>query len=206
MFIQDIYPPIYLCTSCRCSGNSAFVPHHLPGHQGCVFRVFCIFSETIYLDTRVVFSGFPHIAVVFFAGFLHIPGICTAFLHVCDIYIQDIYPLYLDTRLFFLGFPHIAGTCTAFLPVCDIFIRDIYPANYLCTSCRCSRHFTFFPGQLPGHLGCFIKAFCASTCPRDVQKTRKKQPGVRVIVPGKVRNFRSIFGMHINNLVGKCLE
>ena len=93
MFIQDIYPPIYLCTSCRCSGNSAFVPRHLPGRQGCVFRVFRIFSETITWTPGLFFSGFPHIAVVFFAGFPHIPGICTAFLHVCDIFIQDIYPL-----------------------------------------------------------------------------------------------------------------
>ena len=82
MFIQDIYPPIYLCTSCRCSGNSAFVPCHLPGHQGCVFRVFRIFSETITWTPGLFFLGFPHI-----------PWICTAFLHVCDIFIQDIYPL-----------------------------------------------------------------------------------------------------------------
>ena len=47
MFIQDIYSPIYLCTSRRCSGNSAFVSGHLPRHQGCVFRVFHIFFETI---------------------------------------------------------------------------------------------------------------------------------------------------------------
>ena len=130
MFIQDIYPPIYLCTSCRCSGNSAFVPRHLPRHKGCVFRVFHIFSETITWTPGLFFSGFLHIAVVFFPGF-----------------------------------PHIPRRCTAFLPVCDIFIRDIFPANYLCTSRRCSRHFAFFPGQLPRHLGCFIQVFCTSKCP-----------------------------------------
>ena len=150
MFIQDIYPPIYLCTSCRCSGNSAFVPDHLPRHQGCVFRVFCNFSETITWTPE----------------------------------------------LFFPGFPHIVRTCAAFLPVCDIFIRDIFPENYLCTLCRCSGHFTFFLGQLPGHLGCFIQVFCTSTYPRDVQKTQKKQPGAQVIVPGKVQNFWSSFRMY----------
>ena len=88
-------------------------PPSLPGHQGCVFRVFRIFSETI----------------------TWMPG------------------------LFFSGFLHITGTCTAFLPVCEIFIRDIYPANYLCTSCRCSGHFAFFPGQLPRLPGLFYSGF-----------------------------------------------
>ena len=37
-------------------------------------------------------------------------------------------------------------------------------------------------------------------------KPKKKQPGVWVIVPGKVWNFQSIFGKYTNNLVGKCLE
>ena len=46
-----------MCTSCGCSGNSVFL-------------------QDIDLDTRVVFFDFPHI-----------PGICTAFLHVCCIFI-----------------------------------------------------------------------------------------------------------------------
>ena len=70
MFNQDIYSPIYLCTSCRCSGNSAFVPCHLPRHKGCVFWVFCIFSETITWTPGL-----------FFLSFLHIPGMYTAFYH-----------------------------------------------------------------------------------------------------------------------------
>ena len=41
------------------------------------------FSQDNYPDTRLFF----------FVGFPHIPGICAAFLHVCDIFIQDIYPL-----------------------------------------------------------------------------------------------------------------
>ena len=106
---------------------------------------------------------------------------------------------------FFRVFRTLLGHVLHF-DLCDIVIRDIYPENYLCTSCRCSGHVAFFPGQLPGHLGCFTQVFCTSTCPRDVRKTQKKQPGVWIIVPGKVRNFRSIFGMYINNLVGKCLE
>ena len=160
MFIQDIYPPIYLCTSCRWSGNSAFVPGHLPRHQGCVFQVFRIFSETITWT----------------------PG------------------------LFFSGFLHIVRTCTAFLPVCDIFIRDIYPENYLCTSCRCSGHFVFSQDNYPNT---WVVLFRFSTHLHVLgmcRKPEKKQPGVRVIVPGKVQNFRSIFGMYTNNLVVTVLN
>ena len=85
-FIQDIYPPIYLCTSCRCSGNSAFVPGHLPGHQGCVFRVFRIFSETITWTRGLFFSGFPHIVVVFLRVFCTFPGYVLHF-YMCVTYL-----------------------------------------------------------------------------------------------------------------------
>ena len=40
IFIQDIYPPDYLCTSLRCSENSVFFLGHLPRYQGCFYRVF----------------------------------------------------------------------------------------------------------------------------------------------------------------------
>ena len=137
------------------------------------------FFQDNYLDTRFffwVFRTFPGYVLHFYMCVTYLLKTFTQKIisvHPEDApeiphFSRDNYP---DTRLFFLGFPHIAGTCTAFLPVCGIFIRDIYPENYLCTSCRCSRHFAFFPGQLPGHLGCFIQVFCTSTCPRDVQKT-----------------------------------
>ena len=64
IFIPDIYPPNYLCTSCQCSRNfafsqdiyldtgivflrfSTFFPGHLPGHQACSSLVFNISPRT----------------------------------------------------------------------------------------------------------------------------------------------------------------
>ena len=60
--VQDISPPNCLCTSCKSSRNSIF------------------------------FLTFPWTPGLFFYGFPHIPGTSTAFLHLCGIFIQNIYP------------------------------------------------------------------------------------------------------------------
>ena len=91
---------------------------HLPGHLGYFFRVFRtslghvlhFFILVTYLfktNTHQIISvhpedppeishfcqdNYPDTRLFFFAGFPHIPGICAAFLHVCDIFTQDIYP------------------------------------------------------------------------------------------------------------------
>ena len=70
------------------------------------------FSWVIYLD---LLSGFPHI-----------PGTCTAFLHVWDIFIQAIYPpIYLSTSRRcsenYTFFPNI------YLDTNSVFSWEIYP-------------------------------------------------------------------------------
>ena len=50
---------------------------HLLRCKGCFSQVFCIYSETITWTPGLVFLG----------GFSTHPGTCTAFLHVCDMFI-----------------------------------------------------------------------------------------------------------------------
>ena len=56
--------------------------------------------------------------------------------------------------------------------------------------------------HIPGMCGKPAKktTWCLGNCPGKNAKFPED------LVPGKVRNFRSIFGMYTNNLVGKCLE
>ena len=67
--------------------NPPEIPHffgHFPGHQGC-----------------------------FFYGFPHIPGTSTAFLHLCGIFIQNIYPQIICVHSAdALELPHFPGTFT----------------------------------------------------------------------------------------------
>ena len=127
-----------MCTSCRCSGNSAF-------------------SWDIYLDTGFSFLVFQTLhhgdALAFLGTFTHTPGLfvsgfCTAyggcFLGLSKHYIMQMIRFFWGhwpghQCCFLSGFPHSPGTCASFLHVCNIFIWDIDPWNYLCTSCRCSR-------------------------------------------------------------------
>ena len=50
----------------------------------------------------------------------------------------------------------------------------------------------------------------SDTCKKAVHvpgmcgKPERNNPGVQVNEPGKMRNFRRISGMYMNNLVGKC--
>ena len=131
-----------MCTSCRCSGNSAF-------------------SWDIYLDTGFFFFGFPnttswrcsgfswdiypHTRIVCFRFsyslqmlwkfriFLgHLPGHGGCFLGLSEHYIMQMLQFFLGhlpghQRCFLSGFPHSPGTCASFLHVCNIFIWDIDP-------------------------------------------------------------------------------
>ena len=164
-----------MCTSCRCSGNSAFSPGHLHRHQGYFFRVFrtslrhvlqfymCVIAGNFFVHIlqmlrqfRIFPGSFTWTPGLFFWGFrtslrhlLHfymcvIAG--NSFVHILQMLRKfRIFPRSFTqtSGLFFSGFPHTPGTCTAFLHVCGIFIQDIYPPNYLCTSCMYSESFAF---------------------------------------------------------------
>ena len=108
----------YVCTSHRCSENSVFswnfyldtrvfsfwVFHTSPGHvlhfYLCVAYLFMAFTHQIICvhptdaakNPHFFWDIYPDTRVVFFSDFLQIPRTCTTFLHVCDIFIQDIYP------------------------------------------------------------------------------------------------------------------
>ena len=79
-----------------------------------VLRKFCIFPRSFTWTPGLLLSGF-----------LHIPETCTAFLHVCDIFIQAIYPpIYLSTSCRcsenYWFFP------TIYLDTNSVFSWDIY--------------------------------------------------------------------------------
>ena len=86
-----------------------------------VLRQLCIFPRSFTWTPGLFFLGFPHI-----------PGTCTALLHVFDSWkficahpadapaiLNFFWVIYTDTRVFFSAVPHIPETCTAFLHVCD---------------------------------------------------------------------------------------
>ena len=152
---------------------------HLPGHQGCFLGVFrtvlrhvlhfylCVthlfmtlthenylstscrcswFSQDIYLDTRVVF----------FSGFSHISGTCTASLHIVSLFYFE----YLAMRLCVYILQMLWKFCifAGHLPGhhgCFLFWFSTHPQNMyciftyvwhiycLCTSCRCTCNFAF---------------------------------------------------------------
>ena len=174
------------------------------------------FSQVIYVDTRVFFFGFSahpwdmyrifncvwhvysgHLPTNLFVyilqmlwkfhicppSFTRTSGLCVSgFPHF-------FWDNYLDAKVVFFSFPHITRTCTAFLPVCEIFIRDIYPANYLCTSFRCSGHFAFFPGQLPGLPGLFYSGFPQIYMSQGCAENPKKTTWCPGNCPGKNAKF-----------------
>ena len=74
---------------------------------------------------RIFPGSFTWTPGLFLSGFPHIPGTCTAFLHVSDIFVQAIYPpIYLCTSRRcsknYRFFPSI------FLDTNSVFSRDIY--------------------------------------------------------------------------------
>ena len=208
MFIRDIYPPIYLCTSCRCSGNSAFVPCHLPGHQGCVFRVFRTFSETITWTPGLFFSGFPHIPVVFFCGFsAHSRDMYCIFTSVWHIYSRHLPTKLLVYMLRMLQkFRTFPGTIT-WTPGCffgfSAHYRDMYciftcvwyiyqghlPSKLFVYVLQMLRTFRIFPRIITRTSGLFYSGFLHIYMPQGCAENPKKTAWCPGNCPGKSAEF-----------------
>ena len=102
IFIQDIYPYNYLCTSCRCSKNFAYFQDIYPGLF--FLQIFCTSPGHVlhlYMSETYVFRMFTHqISCVH-------PTDASEILHLPKPFTQT-------PGLFLLGFPHFPGTFTTF--------------------------------------------------------------------------------------------